>query len=156
MDPLSIGLALTAISTAVGVAGAVSQGNAAKQAADYNSQVATVNAQNATNEAQYNQDQTRQNLLRAYGAQGAAFGASGTSGGSSQYVSQDTLVSGETDILQQKYQGQIEANNQLDQAQLANAQASSASDSALFGAAGSFLTGAESGYKVYSQFNPSG
>jgi len=86
MDPVTIGLALTAASTLVGTVGAISSGQAQKQQAEYQAQVARNNQQTAQQNAEYasnvgeTQAQAQDFKSRAtLGAIEAAQGASGLS-----------------------------------------------------------------------------
>lgn len=84
MDPVTIGLALTAASTLVGTVGAISAGQAQKSQAEYQAQVAKNNAQTARQNAEYTSNvgetQAQAQDFKSRAALGAIEAAQGASG----------------------------------------------------------------------------
>jgi hypothetical protein len=150
----AIALALTAVGTATAVAGAVSQGVAASNAAKYNQQVANNNAVAAQQQAQYTANQKDLQLRQIIGQQQAAGGASGFSqGGSLTDVGFSSEEQGKLDQLGSLYQGQVQATNFRDQAQLQGMAATNAMTNAGFQSAGSLIQGASSGAYQYGNIS---
>lgn len=145
-----VALALTAVGTGVAVAGAVSQANAASNAAKYNQQVANNNAIAAEQQAAYAANQKDLQLKQIIGQQQAAGGASGfQQGGSLDSVGFSSEEQGKLDQLGTRYQGAIQAGNYRSQAQLQGMAASNAQTNGMFSAAGSLIQGASQGATQY-------
>lgn len=142
-------LAMAAAGTAVTVAGAISQGQAASSAAKFNQQVANNNAKAATDQAAYAANQKDLQLKQIIGAQTAAGAAGGTTGGSLTDVQYSSEVQGKLDQLGTKYQGQIAANNATAQGQLAGISGQNALTNSYFQAGGSAMSGAAGAMNMY-------
>ena len=155
MDPVSLGLVLTAGSAAVSAGGAIMGGIAQQDQANYQATVAKYDAQtanaNASNDAltQFKQSQMQ------IGAMRAGYGASGVeqSSGSPLDVLQQSARDAELDRQTIIYKGKLRAWDFNEQAQLDKYQGQLAADSSYFGAASALLKGGASAYQM-SQ-NPS-
>lgn len=137
------GVTLAAVGTAVAVYGTVQQGNAAKDAAEHNSQLAAQQAliaqQQAEQDAQMQQRQARQRI----GAASAAYGASGVSGdGSPLDVLSTSASQAELDRQNILYKGKLKSLGYQDQSQLDTAAAGNAQSGADLKAGSQLLTGA--------------
>ena len=116
----SLPLILTAVSTVVGVAGAVVSANAAQQSANYQAQIAErnrqvmeLNAQRSITAAQEEQLRTDETTRALLGQQIAAQSASGLSiGGKSQMLTRKSArMLGRMDALNVRAQGEVDAYN---------------------------------------------
>jgi hypothetical protein len=138
-----------AASTAMAVAGAVKQGQAASQAADYNSQLATQNAGIAAAQGEAAGQAQARDAQRRIGTEMAAYGASGVqmSDGSPADVLADSARSAALDNLTTRYNYQIKGLGYQDQASLESAQSENASAAGYLSALGAGIGGAS---KVYS------
>lgn len=139
-DPITI---VTVASTVFGVVSAISQGNAAKKAADYNAQINTQNAaiarQNASDKAK---QVDRDNYLRL-GAIRANTGKNGGEGdtGSVLDVLGDVAAQGELDKQYTIYQGELQARGYTNTATLDSYQGENAQTSGYLKAGSELLGG---------------
>ena len=125
--------------------GSIQQGNAQKQMADYNATVEQQNAIQARNAAAANMTQQAYQTSRIISAQKAAAGAAGVdpNSGSPLDVMTDTAARGAYEQLKTKYQGQLSANYDISQANLALYQGNQAQSAGYMRAlSGSLMTGA--------------
>jgi len=168
MAAAPIGLALTAVSTLVGVVGAISQGQAAKQQAEYqaavarnNQIIAEQNKQYATQageaEAQAQSFKNRR-ILGGITAGQAASGIqldsptlSDVREGSEQTLRLDTQNIMQNALLRARG-ADIQARSYGAEAGLQDMRASQASTAGFLGAAGSLLSGASSFAEKWSRF----
>lgn len=152
-DPISAStaiIALTAVSTAVGVAGAIQQSNAASKADKYNAAVAQQNAQAASDQANSQLQQQQRTAYKQLGAQKAAYGASGvTSDGSPMDVLSDSYTQSELDANTIIYNGKLRAAGYTNQANLDSANASNATTAGYTNAASKALLGGVKTYQAY-------
>jgi hypothetical protein len=141
---------LMAASTAMAVAGAVKQGQAASQAANYNSQLATQNAGIAAAQGEAAAQAQSRDSQRRIGTEMAAYGASGVqmSDGSPADVLADSARSAALDNLTTRYNYQLKGLGYQDQASLESAQSSNASAAGYLSAIGSGIGGASRAYNM--------
>lgn len=132
--------ALTVASGVVSAAGAMAQGEAQANAAEYEGLVADRNAKIARNQAAVEQEDQRRENLRQLGAVRAAYGASGIEmSGSPLDVLSDTALEQELDVARIGYRGELKAIGEGDKANLARAEADNARSAGAIGAVGSVL-----------------
>jgi hypothetical protein len=141
---------LMAASTAMAVAGAVKQGQAASQAADYNSKLDSMNSQIAAAQGEAASQAQSRDAQRRMGASMAAYGASGVqmSDGSPADVLADSARSAALDNLTVKYNYQLRGMGYQNQANLESSNSSNASAAGYLSAIGSGLGGAALTYKL--------
>jgi hypothetical protein len=141
---------LMAASTAMAVAGAVKQGQAASQAANYNSQLATQNAGIAAAQGEAAAQAQSRDSQRRIGAETAAYGASGVqmSDGSPADVLADSARSAALDNLTVKYNYQLRGMGYQNQANLESSNSSNASAAGYLRAIGAGAGGAALTYKL--------
>jgi len=138
-----IGLALTVVSTAVGVYSAYSQGQAQQKAAKYNAKVAENQATAARNAAAVREQQHRERIRQLAGTQRANSGASGIAlEGSPLLVMADTLEQAELDAQRIRYGGEVSATGFESQARLQRFQGAQAAQAGMIGAGSTLLSGA--------------
>lgn len=147
--PLAIGSAVAG--TAISAIGAIRQGQAASNAANYNAGMARMNADIAESQSVAASAALKRDTARKQGAAIAAYGASGVqaSEGSAMEVLADSARSAALDDLTLKYNYKLKGLGFLAQAELDRANASSSRTSSYFNAAGSMLNG---GSRVASYF----
>ena len=143
---------MMAASTAMSVAGAVKQGQAASQAADYNAQLATQNAGIAAAQGEAAAQAQSRDSQRRIGATMAAYGASGVqmSDGSPSDVLADSARSAALDNLTTRYNYQLKGLGYQDQANLDASQSKNDSASGYLSALGAAAGGAAQTYKLNS------
>ncbi len=139
MDPAT---ALTIASFAVSAVSSFAQGAAAKQAAEYNAQMAEREAQETRDAAQIEEEQHRDNLRRFIARQKAAAGASGFSDSSAGLLAEEAAAEGERDVLTIRYSGSVAAAKSLSEAALQRYQGKAAYTQGVLGAGASILKGA--------------
>lgn len=140
--PLMIGAG-----TGMQVIGALQQGRAAQNAAQYNAsmmdQAATVERQQAS----VREDAQRQQARLLLGEQRAAFAQSGGGmGGSAGDVMQQSAINAELDALTMRYEGELRARGLNAQAEGERYSGRTAKQNSYFSAAGSILSGAAMAY----------
>lgn len=136
-----ISIAFTAIS-------AISQGQAAKNEANYNAQIAERNAGVARDQAAADADAQRRHATQVLGSARAAYGASGvTAEGSPLDVLTMSASNAELDRQNILYRGELKAMGYQDTARLDRSRAGAAAKNGYFGAASAVLTG---GAKYYA------
>jgi hypothetical protein len=153
MDPGSWMMAASAVVGAIGAMdsanASASNYNAQAQAAQTNATIARNNAAGAQRAANANEEASRRKSAYALSQQRAAIGQSGVAfEGSPLDVLGTSAANAEMDALNIRYQGQVQANNYLNQGMMSDAQASAATQSASnaedageLGAATSLLSG---------------
>jgi hypothetical protein len=128
------------------------QAQAAKDTAKFNSDVEKNNAIAAQQQAQAEATQIqRQNRLRA-GAQRAAYGKAGVDISSGQDVIYDTGTQGELESLSTLYAGQTQASYYQSRGAAARFEGANQARAAGYQAAGSIISGAAQGVKIYAQY----
>ncbi len=108
-------VALLAAATALQAVGAIQQGQATKEQADFNAAIAERNAQISEQEADlarrgaaFEEAQLKRNLAHLRGAQAAAVGASGLSlEGSPLHIMAETAAEAELDALAIRFAGTV-------------------------------------------------
>ncbi len=142
MSALAIG------STMLSAAGAVAQGNATKQAMDYNAQVLQLQAKSAQDQGAMQGanivDQTRRKIGTAI-ASGAQSGIDPSSG-SFRDLLQNTAAMGHLDALNAIYKGSVLGTGYRNQAAADIYAGNSAFDAGLIGAGTSLLKGVNTAY----------
>lgn len=150
---------LTGISAAVGVVGAIQQGNQAKAAADreaevmeYNAKGDEARARNAREMAGVQEDRQRQAARAQIGNQLAS--SAGAGAGLNSELLRSSIFNMESDTSDIRYDGQVKAAGLVDQATLSRAnaetrrqQGSQAKTAGYLNAAGSLLNAGTSYYK---------
>lgn len=158
-------LALTLGSTLIGAAGAIQQGQAAAQAADYNAQVQEMNAQLSERQAKdalergaNDEQKKRQQVAQILGQQQLSMAANGVdiSFGSPLDTLVDTATLGEIDALtirqnayRESYGYEVDAVNRRAGATLTRMEGEAAETAGYLDAFGSVLTGAGKAYSTY-------
>jgi len=136
----AISAAATVASGVVGAMGAMQQGKAQSQAANYQAQVADRNAKMSRSQAAVEQDDQRRENMRQLGAIRAAYGGTGIEmAGSPLDVLEDTSIEQELDVERIGYRGELRALGETDKANLARAEAENAKSAGAIGAVGSIL-----------------
>ena len=140
-DPVS---AMVIGATAFKAIGAISSGNAAGQAGDYNAQVNERNAAIVRSQAAMAAGQQERSGYKKLGAMRAAYGASGVSGtdGSALDVLADSASQAELDRQNILYRGDLQAMGYSDQAALDRFGAKNARRKGYMDAAGIIMGGA--------------
>lgn len=135
-------IALLAASTAIGAIGAIQEGKAAKQAANYNAQVAAQNATIATQGAAADEAALRRDNARYMATVRANIGASGTtSEGNPLDIIEDSAGIAELDALNIRYQGALKARGYNIEGEQQRALGRNSYQSGLFKATGIILGG---------------
>ena len=146
-DPIT---ALTAVSTVVSVAGALSGAKAQSNADKYNAAVARNNATIANDQAQAQLRQQQLDAYRKLGSVKASYGASGvTPDGSPEDVLADSLMQAELDANTIVYNGKLKAAGYTNSANLSESSAKNATKAGYVNAASSALLGATKTYQAY-------
>lgn len=136
----ALSAAASIASGVVGAMGAMQQGKAASDAANYQAQVADRNAKIARQQAAVEQDDQRRENMRQLGAIRAAYGGSGLEmAGSPLDVLEDTSIEQELDVDRIGYRGTLRALGETDKANLARAEAENAKSAGAIGAVSSIL-----------------
>ena len=133
----------------IGAYGQLQQGQAAKQAGEYNAAIAEQNAELTLKQAASDERQHRMMFKRQLGDMRASIGASGVSlEGSPLEVLEDSVAQAEQDALNIRLAGQQKAWAFRSEAKLQRFQGSMAEQGSYYGAASSLLTagGHASGY----------
>lgn len=160
-----ISMALTLGATLLGAAGQVQQGQAAKEAGEYNAKVGEMNAtlaerraKDALERGKVEEQQKRQEVQGVLGRQQAAMAANGVdiTFGSPLDTLIDTSTMGELDALtirtntaREAYDFRVDAANKRAGASMDRAAGNNALKGSYLGAGGTVLTGMASGYKSY-------
>lgn len=130
------------VGTVAGVAGAIQQGKAAKDAADYNAAVARNQAIAERQKAQFDADRDRDATRRLLSLQNAQFLASGVEvSGTPLLVMSDQAAQGELDAQAIIYGGTVRAQGFENEATMQTMRGKAAQTSSYFKAGGSLLTG---------------
>ncbi len=142
-DPVSwTVIAITAASAVVGAVGAIQQGQAQANAANYNAQVAQQNATIAQQQAQQEAELQQREARKRIGAAHAGYGASGiTMEGSPLDVLEASASNAELDKQTILYNGRIRALGYQNTATLDKYSASEALTSSYYDAFGALLSG---------------
>jgi hypothetical protein len=138
--------AIPYITAAVGVVGAVQQGQAAAQAGEESAAIAEENAKIARQQAVAREDALRREQRRFSGEQRAATAQAGISfQGTSADIAKETAQLQELDLLNTRYEGLLQSRGLLSQAEQHKRAAQSAKQQS-FLKAGSSVLGATSNY----------
>lgn len=172
MDPVTIGLALTAVSTVVGATGAIQSGQAQRAQAEYQAQVARNNQQIAAQNQQYavaaGETQAQAQDFKSRATLGAIEAAQGASGlaldsptlqsvreGAGQVLRLDTRNIIQNAALRSRGYG-IEGMNRGAEAELYKRAGADAESAGYLRAAGTLLSGASSFSEKWAKFQPAG
>ena len=132
-------MAAGAVMSAVG---AIQQGKAAKNAANYNAAIATNDARIAELQAQAEESRHRRMARKAIGGIRAAYGASGvTLEGTPTDVLYESVANAESDALNIRYGGLLRSQGFMNTAQLDRMQGKNAQTAGYMNAASSLLSG---------------
>ncbi len=158
-NPALVYLGIAAAGTAVSVAGSYRQGKAAEKMYDYQSGMAQRSAEQTREAGSVAAKQHRVKAAQAAGAQRAAMGGAGVdvNTGSLLAAQEDTARMGEMDALTIRQNYQRQAWAKAADAGMYTAAGAEARKTALWGMAGSLLTGASkvsSGYSSLSNQQP--
>lgn len=148
-EPVSIISGIVAGVSAIGKAvGSKIEGDAAKDAGDYNAQIAENNAMLSRQQAAEDERVFRVASRKELGGIRSGYAAGGiTSEGSAQDVLEESAANAELDALKIKHGGEVRAKGFEADAVLSRAKGEAAQTSSTFSAAGSLL---EAAPKVYS------
>lgn len=130
-------------SAAMSAVGAISQGQAQQNMANYNAAVAEREAEQAKRAAAFEESANRDQAARLKGLQRAAFAKSGVSQtGTPLLVEADTEMQAEQDALAIRYSGSIAEARAKSRASLERQRGKAAKQAGYFGAGASLLNGA--------------
>lgn len=147
----AIAVALTAVGTGVAAYGAVSQGQAAKEAGHFNAQVARNQATAEQQRADFEAQAVRRRNTIVAGQQRAAFAKAGVDlTGSAEDVIYDSAIQGEIDRMAALYGGATAAGYYRSRAKLSVFEGDQAASASYFNAGGTVLTGAARGVQTYN------
>lgn len=140
--------ALAIVSTVVSALGAISQANAASDAADYNAQIATQNAQIAQQQGQAAAAAQDKAARQKIGLMVANYGASGidVGSGSPLDILRDSASTAKLDNLTTLYNYQLKSQGYTNTATLDSMQSDAATTSGYLSAAGTALGGASKAF----------
>jgi hypothetical protein len=139
---------------AVQAIGAMKQGEAAADAAEYNKANALQNAEAARQSAAIEASRSRMLANKTLGAMRANFAATGVARtGSVEDVLADSAAQAKLDELLIRHRGELQARGYKAEAGLAGMQASAAREGAMFGAAGALIGGAAQVAGAYTRMN---
>ena len=140
-DPVTIGL--MAVSTAMSAVGAIREGNAADAAARAQAQAAEQQAQAQRNVGQFQVAQERREGRRALGQQIAQLGSQGTAlTGQPIDLLADSAKQNELALQAIRFQSEVAARNQENEADLARFRGRQARSAGIFKAGTALLSGA--------------
>lgn len=132
------------IGAAVSAVGSIAAGQAAKQEADYNAQVAEINARTARQQGIHEADQIEDKYQKLRGQQRVAAAKSGLDpavGSPALVINQETARNENLDMMTQIWNRETEAVGDENRATAFRIKGKNAQQAAAFGAAGSFLSG---------------
>lgn len=143
MDPLTIGLTLSAISTGVDVISSISNGNAQKQNAEDNAEIARRNAAQEKDAAVAQAEKIRIAAKRQQSAANAGLAASGVdlNSGSAVKINDFINLNSEQDAYTTILTGTRGAQASLNQASMFSRQGSNAQSAGFLNAGSSLLAG---------------
>ncbi len=143
MDPLTIGLTLSAISTGVNVISSISSGNAQKQTADDNAEIARRNAAQDKDVAVAQAEKIRKAASIQRSAANAALSASGVDlgSGSAVKINEEITKNSEQDAYTAILSGNRSAGSSLQQASMFERSGSNAATAGFLNAGSSLLSG---------------
>lgn len=151
MDPFTLAL----IGTGISAVGAIQQGQAAKQTANYNAALADRNAVIATQQSAAHEEAQRKLDRRRMGAMRAGYSASGvTPDGSPLDVLGDSIAEAELNALNIRYEGQLAAQGYTESAGVSRRQGKQAEAAGYFNAGSALLTGGAKAKDLYDRANP--
>lgn len=141
-----VGIAMGAVGTAVSAYGSIAAGNAAKDAAEFEAQVAENDARAQSQQAAFDASRIRKRNKRLRGTQTTSALKSGfTMSGSNLDILQDSAIEGELDALTRLYTGAIGAGRSREGAKLARSKGKNAQRQGFMNAGGTALTGLAQG-----------
>jgi len=144
--------------TGVSASGTAAAGRKAKKAYLLNAAIQTKNAERAREAADFDILSLKRQATRTIGAQRAAFGASGVSGssGSALDLLADSMTQATLDQQRRKYQGELEAEDYMNQAALGIRTGKAVQVASQYSAAGQVLSGvASAANSLYKPSTPS-
>lgn len=147
MTGIEIAAGIAAAAAVVGAAGAISQGQAQKKAAEANARIAEQQAEAVRARARFEEDRQRELRGRAIGAQRAAAAASGIvldAEGSALLAQSETVIESELDILAIRFASSIEEQRAISAAALSRFEGRALQRQSFFTAGSSLLKGAGS------------
>lgn len=153
-EPVSLSMiALAAAGTAVSAYGQVKQGQYAEQASEYNAKVSEQQAKQAEDEGLSAEVLQRTHIRQALGQQRAAMASSGAvvDSGSFGNVLDDTVKTGEMDIMTIRSNAAKKAWGYRVGAEQERTQGKLAKNAAYYGAMGTLLTGAGQTFGMYKK-----
>ena len=140
---------LGTLGTALSIAGALSRGNAASAAGDYNAQIARQNAILARQQSAEAERRFRIDSSKRMGAMRAAYSASGvTLEGSPMDVLQESFYTAEMDALTIRQGGRAAESAYTAEARLSNLQGRAGQQAGYMSAAGELLNGGTNYYRM--------
>ncbi len=130
----------------VSASGTAASGRKAKKAYLLNAAIQTKNAERAREAADFDILSLKRQATRTIGAQRAAFGASGVSGssGSALDLLADSMAQATLDQQRRKYQGELEAQDYMNQAAMGISTGKATQLASQYSAAGQVLSGVAS------------
>jgi len=134
-------MAMMVVGAAVSAAGAMSQANAQKQAANYNAQLRERDATIAVNQANEDADRFQRRAQQDIGALHAGLGATGTTSDDMD-VLRMSVSNAKLDEETIRYKGRMQATGYYDEAILDRYSGRMAEEQGYYRAASSLLTGA--------------
>ena len=146
MTGLEPAIIMGVMGAGVSAIGAIKQGQAANSAAKFNAQVSQNNAVSARATAKENVDRERRNALRRQGSMRAQGGSN-----LSLDLLEDQVMEDELALLTTIHEGDVQASNYQNQAQLQIAGGKSAVTESRFGAASGLLS---SGAEALDRYDP--
>lgn len=145
-----IGLALAAVSAAVGAGGAVYSADASRRTANYNADVMAQEALAAKDKAAYDEKMHREHVKKVLSTQRALYGDTGLSNeGTSLMVMEESVKQGEMDALVIKYGGDIAAAKARSQGNLFRMQGRQSQTAGYIGAGSTLLGGLSQAAGMY-------
>ncbi len=149
-DLLTGMMILGGVSSLVSASGAIQEGEAAQEAAEYNAEVMRQSAQASREKAEYDETIHRDKVRRLLSSQRASYGAAGVDmAGSPLLVLEDTAAQGELDAKAIRYGGEVEARQKLSQAEIYEQQGKNARREGYAKAGSSLLSGGASVAGMY-------
>lgn len=142
---------ITLVGAGVKASGDASAGRKTKKAFNLNAQIATENADLAQEAAIDDILSLKRTAYKTEGGIRASYGAAGVSAssGSVMDVLQDSITQAALDQNRRKYQGELEARDFMNQARTGQAAGKAAYTGAMYGAAGSVLSGVGDASRQY-------
>ncbi len=145
-----IGLIVSVVAAGVSAYSAVKQGEAQKEAAEANEEIALANAQAIQEKAKYDEEMHREKVKKILKSQRALYGGSGVDmEGTPLMVQADTMEQGELDAMAIRRGGDVAAAEQRSMAKLYKMQGKAAQKQGYYSAGSSLLS---AGSKIAGSF----